>query len=446
MIKFTSWDLVDSHGTHFYPLTGEKELVKTAEYAPELRQFVDTLKPKEGKTYVLVNAMGATEFYGQNRNGDIFYEDSLKKYYKTFEEYAHVYAHHRNKDPNTAYGKVIFAVYNEKMHRVELIVELDNDRAADIIVDLNSGRHRAVSMGTKLPRDICSICGNKASKRADYCDHLTYEMGRIYSDGRQVGAINRDNLKFFDISFVRIPADLIAGTMAKIANVEVKVPSATVAEELLKNSGIKESQLIKQIEGNVQAVNDDPKRLIYNSQPDIPRDELTEVLSKYTLREILSTLLGLRIVPKPEEFQRIFLVKANRSRLADHCDTNRILLMGPDEEPRIPPDVSLDYFNDELAQTIGHWGHERSMTKPVIIRRVLIKRAALSNIPGVETAQNVIDNIKKIKQKSTRGPVAESPRDSLYAPTKNPLIPLVGMGSLYLGYQRLMDALGKAGP
>lgn len=446
MIKYTSWDLVDKDGSYFQPIDVNHGLVKTAEYTTELKRFVDTLKPKPGKTYVLVNAMGASEFYGQNRNGDIFYEDSLKQYYKTFEEYGHAFKHHKNSDPTASYGKVVFATYNENMHRVELVIELDNDRAADILYRIDNGDYPKVSMGVKTPKDVCSICGNVAGRRADYCDHLKYEMGRIYSDGRQVGAINKYPLKFFDISFVMIPADAIAGTMAKLANYGAKIPSVVVAEELLKNSGIKESQLIKEIEGDIQAVNDDPKRLIYDSQPDLPNDELAQILSKYSLRDILSTLLGLRIVPKPEEFQRIVLIKANRPDIAEICDRNKVLLMHPDEEPRISPDISLDYFNDELARAIAHWVPERALTKPAIIKRVLLKRAALDSAPLPVGVQNILDNVRKIKQRKPKGPVLKEPRQSLYKPTKNPAVPLLGMGSLYLGYHKLMDALHKTAP
>ena len=70
--------------------------------------------------------MGASEFYGPNRNGDAFRESELIKTHKTFETNAHVYKSHVNKDPAKSYGKVVKSFYNPDMHRVELILEIDN--------------------------------------------------------------------------------------------------------------------------------------------------------------------------------------------------------------------------------------------------------------------------------------------------------------------------------
>lgn len=86
-----------------------------------------SLKPKAGKFYLHINAMGAGEYYGSNRNADYFPEQMLKDYHKTFEETGFVYRHHVNKDPAKSMGKVIFSIYNERMHRVELIAGVRYD-------------------------------------------------------------------------------------------------------------------------------------------------------------------------------------------------------------------------------------------------------------------------------------------------------------------------------
>lgn len=44
---------------------------------PEVQSFIDTLVPEEGSRYVLINAMGASEYYGKNSNHDAFPEASL---------------------------------------------------------------------------------------------------------------------------------------------------------------------------------------------------------------------------------------------------------------------------------------------------------------------------------------------------------------------------------
>lgn len=88
----------------------EKGLEKIAAHQ-DIKAFVDQIVPKEGHSYLHINAMTAGEWYSSNRNGDFFPEENLKKYYKTFETSpAYVYRSHINKDPARSYGKVIFAV------------------------------------------------------------------------------------------------------------------------------------------------------------------------------------------------------------------------------------------------------------------------------------------------------------------------------------------------
>ena len=99
--------------------------------AAEIDSFVSTIKPRDGFFYLHINAMGAGEYYGSNRNGDYFPEDQLIKWHKTFETSpAHVFRHHVNKDPSIAIGKVIYSYYNPRMHRVELIAEVDKIKGA----------------------------------------------------------------------------------------------------------------------------------------------------------------------------------------------------------------------------------------------------------------------------------------------------------------------------
>ena len=54
------------------------------------------LTPKAGKFYLHINAMGAGEYYGSNKNADYFPEQQLLEFYKTFEETGYVYRHHIN--------------------------------------------------------------------------------------------------------------------------------------------------------------------------------------------------------------------------------------------------------------------------------------------------------------------------------------------------------------
>lgn len=199
--------------------------------ASEAVQYAHRIRPVPGKTFILVLAMGASEYYGPNRNGDAFREEELKKHHHTFKTNANVFRSHVNKDPAKAIGKVVESFYNDDMHRVELILELDNDLASGEVQKIRDQQDVAVSMGCRIKYDVCSICGNKAPTRAQYCKHLKYELGDIYPDGRIVCADNpRPN--FFDISIVFRPADKTGYMLKKIAKhggVHVEDKSADLA-------------------------------------------------------------------------------------------------------------------------------------------------------------------------------------------------------------------------
>ena len=197
-------------------LLDESEGFGSIKIASEATEFAKTLRPTPGKTKILVLAMGASEYYGPNRNGDAFRESELIEHHGTFKTNSHVFRSHVNKDPAKSIGRVLESFYNKDMHRVELILELDDEKAAPEVEKIRANKDVAVSMGCRIKYDVCSICGNKAPTRAEYCKHLKYEMGEIRPDGRIVCADNpRPN--FFDISIVFRPADKTGYMLKKIA-------------------------------------------------------------------------------------------------------------------------------------------------------------------------------------------------------------------------------------
>lgn len=142
---------------------------------PSVQEWMATYTSDPNKIAILVNALGASEYWGQNVNGDIFPEASLvhdcSKHTGTphpfddftgkdvpaygawtFKEYAKPYCHHKNKDPNRAFGDVVHWCWNPRMHRVELIVVLDRtaalqNGAAHVIDRIDAGEYPDVSMG-----------------------------------------------------------------------------------------------------------------------------------------------------------------------------------------------------------------------------------------------------------------------------------------------------------
>lgn len=205
------------------------------ETGSELRKVLASITPemRKANAYVLVNALGAGEYFGSNINADHFPWNSLAHEgddygYKTFLN-AHCYTHHANKDPTRAIGKPIASLLNSRMKRVELVIEINREKArlegADgIVTRVDNGEFPDVSMGARVPYDRCSICDHKSKTRDDYCEHMRpppelrgiYGPNRILPDGRRIFVYN-DYPRFFDISFVFIGADKTAKVMTKLA-------------------------------------------------------------------------------------------------------------------------------------------------------------------------------------------------------------------------------------
>jgi len=262
------------------PETGEarvtlvdESLIKTA--SNDIQEYWTKLERDPNKAYLHVIAMTDSTKYGPNNNGDFFYGDDLRKYHDTFKSNAHVFLHHVNKDPKKSMGKPIYTFYNENMHRVELILEIDKTipMAKDTITKIQNGEDIFVSMGVRVAYDQCSICGNKAKTRKEYCDHLRYNMKKILPDGRQVYSINPAPLKFFDISVVRKPADRVAWALEKAAaersftNEETPIHLAAdlgadyEMEKLAREGLQKFSEIIKYVDGDITKVKDNDENV-----------------------------------------------------------------------------------------------------------------------------------------------------------------------------------------
>lgn len=292
--------------------------------AAEIDDFVKDIKVRDGYFYLHINAMGAGEYYGSNRNGDYFPEAQLIRWHKTFETSpAHLFRHHVNKDPAKAIGKVIFSYYNHRMHRVELIVEASKTLAADEYYKITElGQYPATSMACNTPFDVCSICGNKAHTRQEYCTHLTTQLNTLYPDGRKVMALNLGPLKFFDISIVIRPADITSSVLEKVANHQGVISSVEAAladgveyqdrpeqvEAGIKKEAVEKlADLIKHVDGDVVGAND---RLdaILDSVVD-PDDGIIEVIHDYPFVEVLNAFAELGMNPSMSFWSKFFAKK-----------------------------------------------------------------------------------------------------------------------------------------
>jgi hypothetical protein len=308
-------------------LEDKRGLVKSAA-DNRISDFARTLTPDPGKVYVHILAMGAGEYFGANRNADYFPEDNLKACYETFETSpAHIFQHHINKDPNIAIGKVIYAVYNERMHRVEVVAWIDRTKGASIVEKIDRGQFPATSMACHTPFDTCSICGNKARSRSQYCSHLKDQLGVILPDGRKVMAINDGPLKFFDMSVVFRPADVTSSVLQKLANdqgVKEKSPEeiaissvdAAAASELQEKAASmkKVSELIKEVEGTITAAGPSVQALLDKVKD--PGDDVLDLLVQFDLHHVLHALAELGISPSVGFFAKLVGQKISGGKVA----------------------------------------------------------------------------------------------------------------------------------
>lgn len=323
--------------------------------ASEASEYIKAVEPKPGKSIILVLALGAYETYDLNRNGDGFnefpyrqglrpscgccdhnsggwiaQEDVLPNHYKSFEQFGKIYRHHQNKDPTKACGEVVKAFWNPAMHRVELLLGLDNALAPDLAERIADGEYPAVSMGCRIKYDVCTECGHRAPTRAKYCDHLKLAMRQVGKKGLRHGALN-PSPKFFDISFVVKPADQTGYMMKKVAfEGAYEVRSAAELGEFLdvveeKRAAIRKIADIDKVvrgipvdhkvsplpEGEARVIEqyrDSVMPAVNAAMPDIDNGTIKN-LADHPLKDVLSTLSAAGIILTTPEFVKLTIEK-----------------------------------------------------------------------------------------------------------------------------------------
>ncbi len=205
---------------------------------PLIKQAAADLEQREDGIWVLVNALGAMEYWGSNTNGDAFPEEALKHAcpmescereqdygYRTFMKYAFPYRHHANKDPARSIGeRVKIAVWNDEMKRIELIHflrretaydpfgEVSKVGAADLIDRIEAGETPSVSMGcvTDPNYPVLTRSGYKAICDVSVGDMVYTHHGRW----RKVTEVNRrvysGKLRKFYLNGLPLPLEVTA--------------------------------------------------------------------------------------------------------------------------------------------------------------------------------------------------------------------------------------------
>lgn len=120
--------------------------------------------------------------------------EGLRKYHKTYLDGAHVYQQHKTDEEPS--GIVKAAVYNQNMHRGELLIEVDTDKWSARLHKKASGQDIYLSVGANLKKDLCCPKGSLVLTQFGYLPIEDVEVGYLVKT-------NQGNWKPVTQKFVR---------------------------------------------------------------------------------------------------------------------------------------------------------------------------------------------------------------------------------------------------
>ena len=373
----------------------------------------------EGTIYPYIRAVGSSEIYSCNRNGDWWFDDDLRTKYGLFEKEAHLFRHHQNDDPAKAIGKILVADYNPATHIVDLLCETPAKNVEAELNRLRNGEKVATSIGAKVPWEQCSICRQKASSLEKRCSDLKNNIGNILPDGRLVCAFN-PNPKFFDISLVTIGAGEESEWLCeepyeirgKSAGVKV-ISSAELASwqgltdevvdrrffsKTASTKSTKTSAIEKQIPGSIVGVlgkdTTEAGSQLANEAPKLGPADLVHMKGR-PFPEVLSSLSAMGILLRPEEHAAVYL--ATRGKMTSAKKVLKTQLLRPTE-----------------SQVQKHGTINRTVLNPAFIRLDLIKKLAYllpersAFSPFLETRKNTTTVLTKVSHFSASGTTTQA--------------------------------------
>lgn len=460
--------------------------------ASEASDYIKAVQPKPGNTIVLVLALGAYERYDLNRNGDGFNEyaykpgmqptcgccradngawvsqdETLVQHYPSFEEHGKVYRHHQNTDPMKACGDVIKAFWNAQMHRVELLVGVNNEIAPDLVARIADGDYPAVSMGCRIKYDVCTVCGHRAPTRKQYCEHLKFNMRQVMKSGLRAGALN-PSPRFFDISWVIRPADQTGYMLKKVAeNDSYTIRSAAASGDYLdrvdeKRAAIQKlSDIDKVIRGipvdhTTSPLSATEARSVksyhqmiqpaVSRMPDIDPTTIQE-LSKHPMAETLSTLSAAGIILTTPEFIKLLLARlAPGVEIPEETLDAVVAMQGHvfdlyAQHPQMLDqvmqsqlfDIRAENVKPEIAAQAQKYIEKRS-TIGDYLSRALVPRSLRPDEPQWTDVQHVTDPSTGTQYATTRG-AARNAHDEI---AKKQLMKMIGGAGLLAGAYKLV--------
>lgn len=471
------------------PSGNRVDLSHVTKTASQALDYIKNVTPEPGKTHLLLLALGSEEAYGPNRNGDGFPErpvpartkhasndgrrwwvspgEELTKHYQSFETNpAHAFKHHVNKDPKKASGQVKKAFWNDRMHRVELLVVIENHKDPEWVQRVNDGDFPPVSMGCRIKYDVCSICGNQAPTRAQYCEHVTRDpgMNQIMPDGKKA-YVHNPSPNFFDISRVFRPADRTGYTLKKVAHAYELHSSAELGEVAddydRKSAAIRKlSDIDKIVRGEpIASANlaPDEQSVIRRfkdyvgprlaAAPALPMEDLLQ----HRTAEVLSTLSSMGMKLSSAEFltfmvsqlagQPVKLASDLVDRVIAHQATVFNLLS---ESPALLDEVlktgvldeSAEHVNSSLRDKLAGYTTKRAQTGELLYRRLVPEGIGMRGYEAPRTdLLSYTDPSSGQQYETTRGAAIDA-RD---AQTRADVRKMVGGGALLLGGYKLLS-------
>lgn len=376
--------------------------------------YIQSVKPREGKTVVLVNAMGAFETYDANRNGDAFntrpynvgkrapagrpgYGDQLdgwvrdgellQQHYQSFTT-AGIYEHHQNKDIGRSLGKIEKAFWNDYMQRVELLLEIENSRQPQLIERISDGEFPAVSMGCRIKYDVCSVCGNRAPTRAEYCDHLKFQLNYMDPETGLLWCALNPSPFFFDISFVFRPADPTGFMLKKVAyelwsdtagyrtsakpfEGEQKLATYEEKQSAVRKIGTMQKEVI---DGKIMALRGSTWEVLRHSVGDMESATDAEVneLAKAPIADAIASAEKEGCLLSSSEFSRVLAKKSGVRFTPRHLDKIALVQPAVIEAFALYPDLYTKIAEllfpktakvvPGLIDRVGEWAEKRSST------------------------------------------------------------------------------------
>lgn len=265
--------------------------------------------------------------------------------------------------------------------------------------------------------DVCSICGNKATAKNPYCEHIKYHKREVYPDGKQAYMINV-NPTFFDISIVRRRADKIAYVLNKVASINSAASLMEKNAELFEHlSSELETSLIPLAPTPDEAIfaipdNDDMQKIaatlndreeqeklamvkrikaqavrvlqkgieealpaLEKVEPDLPVALLDRMARRHSIEDILHSFFLNAIPMKPKEFTRIIIVQ-NGIPLEQF---NNVLAGVRAARPA--NQISQGHYQKEIGSLLEKFLIDRSSFLPAVMHRMdKVKTSAALNM------------------------------------------------------------------